>query len=218
VQPQKRSLTVAGQWRIFTALPEHPTSELLYVSSTVEKHLPRLLTWSCIENSRRIETLQDLESQCVSAKRKHRSDRDEQKSLIYRKNRHRHSLRGSIRIDVNLVGLLAHASLNRSNLPSALLHQWHARLDPPRLQWLGRSGIKLDSHTTPSHKFYTWIETCSQIALIESHAIRFACFTVNVAGSFGIPMTCPFLVGDQRMAENAPPDPSDVSLAFAAIR
>jgi hypothetical protein len=119
---------------------------------------------------------------------------------------------------VNLVGLLAHASLNRSNLPSALLHQWHARLDPPRLQWLGRSGIKPDSHTTPSHKFYTWIETCSQIALIESHAIRFACFTVNVAGSFGIPMTCPFLVGDQRMAENAPPDPSDVSLAFAAIR
>jgi hypothetical protein len=27
VQSRKRSLTVAGQWRIFTALPEHPTSK-----------------------------------------------------------------------------------------------------------------------------------------------------------------------------------------------
>jgi hypothetical protein len=30
VQSRKRSLTVAGQWRIFTALPEHLASVLLY--------------------------------------------------------------------------------------------------------------------------------------------------------------------------------------------
>jgi hypothetical protein len=29
VQSKKRPLTVAGQWRIFTALPEHRASELL---------------------------------------------------------------------------------------------------------------------------------------------------------------------------------------------
>ena len=80
-----------------------------------------------------------------------------------KQNRHRRSLRESIRIDVNLVGLLARASLERSNLPSAWMHQWRARLDPLRLQWLGRSGVKPDSHTTPSHKFYTGREGASQI-------------------------------------------------------
>jgi hypothetical protein len=65
------------------------------------------------------------------------------------------SLRESIQIDVNLVGLLARASLDRSNLPSASMHQWLLRLAPLRLQWLGRSGVQPDSHTTPSHKFYT---------------------------------------------------------------
>ena len=87
-------------------------------------------------------------------------------SSLSRKNRHRHSLRESIRIDVNLVGLLARASRDRSNLPSASMHQWRARLDPPRSQWRGRSGVKPDSHTTPSHKFYTGREGASQI-LVE---------------------------------------------------
>jgi hypothetical protein len=49
VQSRKRSLTVAGQWRIFTALPEHPTSELLYVCSTTVEHLPQWVTWCCLE-------------------------------------------------------------------------------------------------------------------------------------------------------------------------
>lgn len=69
---------------------------------------------------------------------------------------------------MNLVGLLARASLDRSNLPSASLHQWRARFDPPRLQWLGRSGVAPDSHTTPSHKFYTGWEGASQIVFIEA--------------------------------------------------
>src|SRR5689334_22932437 len=60
-----------------------------------------------------------------------------------------------MRIDVNSVGLLAHASSDRSNLPSASLHQWLVRFAPPRLQWLGRSGIEPDSHTTPSGRSYT---------------------------------------------------------------
>ena len=67
---------------------------------------------------------------------------------------------------MNLVGLLARASPDGSNLPSASLHQWRARLDPLRLQWLGRSGIKPDSHTTPSHKFYTGLVGASQIPII----------------------------------------------------
>jgi hypothetical protein len=87
-------------------------------------------------------------------------------SSLSRKNRHRHSLRGSIRIDVNLVGLLARASPDRSNLPSASMHQWRAHLNPLRLQWRGRSGVKPDSHTTPSYKFYTGREGASQI-LVE---------------------------------------------------
>jgi hypothetical protein len=89
-----------------------------------------------------------------------------------RKNRHQRSLRESIRIDVNLVGLLARASLDRSTLPSALTHQWRARLDPRRLQWLGRSGVKPDSHTTPSHKFYTGWKGASQILFIKAGQIR----------------------------------------------
>jgi hypothetical protein len=87
---------------------------------------------------------------------------------LSRKNRHRRSLRESIRIDVNLVGLLARASLNRSNLPSAFMHQWRARLDPLRSQWLGRSGFTPDSHTTPSHKFYTGSKGASQIVFTQT--------------------------------------------------
>ena len=40
VQSRQRSLTVAGQWRIFTALPEHPTSELPYADSATGKQSP----------------------------------------------------------------------------------------------------------------------------------------------------------------------------------
>jgi hypothetical protein len=43
----------------------------------------------------------------------------------------------SIRIDVNLVGLLARVSSNRSCLPNTFLRQWRIRFASPRLQWRG---------------------------------------------------------------------------------
>ena len=107
---------------------------------------------------------------------------------LWRKNRHRHSLRGSIRTDVDLVGLLARASPDRSNLPGAFVDQWRARLDPLRLQWLGRSGVKPDSHTTPSHKFYTGWKGASQIRIImagrDERILQLACFMIRAVKSF----------------------------------
>jgi hypothetical protein len=44
-----------------------------------------------------------------------------------------------------------------------LPRQWLTRLAPLRLQWLGRSGVKPDSHTTPSRTFYTGTGESSQI-------------------------------------------------------
>ena len=162
MQPQKRSLTVAGQWRIFTALPEHPTSELLLC--WFNHRQISSLAWHFLKTSRRIATLQDLKGAGACPRNRNTNPVVGNQQLftgsLCRKNRYRRSLRESIRIDVNLVGLLARASLDRSNLPSALLHQWRAHLDPLRLQWLGRSGVKPDSHTTPSHKFYTGSKGC----------------------------------------------------------
>jgi len=124
-----------------------------------------------LKTSHRTATLQDLKSAGASPKIRNRNTNPAlgHKRLstgsLRRKNRHRRSLRESIRIDVDSVGLLARASLDRSNLPSALMHQWRARLDPLRLQWLGRSGIEPDSHTTPSHKLYTGWKDASQILI-----------------------------------------------------
>jgi hypothetical protein len=71
----------------------------------------------------------------------------------------------SIRADVNLVGLLARVSSDRSCLPSASLHQWLARFAPPRLQWRGRSGFTPDSHATPSPWNYTAPKRRGQVGL-----------------------------------------------------
>jgi hypothetical protein len=61
----------------------------------------------------------------------------------------------SIRTEMNLVGLLTHASSDRSCLPNAFLRQWLLRFAPPRSQWRGRAGFSPASQTTPSRKSYT---------------------------------------------------------------
>jgi hypothetical protein len=53
---------------------------------------------------------------------------------------------------MNLVGLLTHASSDRSCLPSAFLRQWLLRFAPPRLQWRGRAGFSPASQTTPDRR------------------------------------------------------------------
>jgi len=61
----------------------------------------------------------------------------------------------SIRTEMNLVGLLTHASSDQSCLPSAFLHQWLFRFAPPRLQWRGRAGFSPASQTSPGPRCYT---------------------------------------------------------------
>jgi hypothetical protein len=78
----------------------------------------------------------------------------------------------SIRIDVNLVGLLARVSSNGSCLPNAFLRQWRIRFASPRLQWRGRSGFAPDSQTKLSRKRYKAIAELSQVIQRRSRKCR----------------------------------------------
>jgi hypothetical protein len=171
-------LQLRGSGGFSPRFPNIPPSELPYAGSTTDKHLPWPVTLRCVETLTSNRNSPGLEERrCVSEKQKQKYNSCVGHKRLFtgslcKKNRHRRPLRESIRIDVNLVGLLARASLDRSNLPSASLHQWRARLDPLRLQWLGRSGVKPDSHTAPSHKFYTAWEGASQIRIIRMGSTR----------------------------------------------
>ena len=83
------------------------------------------------------------------------------------------------------------------------------RLDPPRLQWLGRSGVKPDSHTTPSHKFYTGWKAASQMRAINPRHLT--CWRVR-----SFQLAC-FIILTTKSFEKSSPAPNVSSLTYSAL-
>jgi hypothetical protein len=160
---EKRPFTVAGQWRLFTALPEHLASELLFARQLQIKLLsscPRVHAFGLTADAMKLMRIESKGKPDGSAS----EQIDEEAQPVIRETRRIVRSNSGIVIDLSFEVDANRRELSRSpgsrffgwKLPSQRwLRQWLTRFAPPRLQWRGRSGLAPDSHTKPSRTIYT---------------------------------------------------------------
>ena len=162
---EKRPFTVAGQWRLFTALPEHLASELLFARQLQIKLLsscPRVHALGITADAMKLIRTNRKEKPDGSASASEQIDEEAQP--VIRETRRIVRSNSGIAIDLSFEVDANRRELSRSpgsrffgwKLPSQRwLRQWLSRFAPPRLQWRGRSGLAPDSHTkTESYDLY----------------------------------------------------------------